>query len=217
MATMRVSDVVGGVAVKKRYDNYALMVLSDYFETLPAEQGKEGRRLPPKYRIKKDLPTIEEYHQQRNKKFTTNVDSLVDEAFSEIESLAEEMRSWYDNLTEGLQQTSKAEEINEAADTLEGIDRIDCPESADGIEVLRLPGLNVNSRSDRASDAQDMLTCAFEAVNDRVGELQDERDQKSGGEEKDELENRIQELESYSEELERAADEVGNVSFPGMY
>ncbi len=49
--------------------------------------------------------------------------SLSEPDFSEVESLAEEMRSWADNMSgTSLESTSKYEEIDEAASSLENID-----------------------------------------------------------------------------------------------
>lgn len=78
--------------------------------------------------------------------------------FSELECLTEEMTSWRDNMgNTGLVNTSKYEEVDEAASTLEGIDAsvdgcIDTPEDieslidelnqkADELEGVNFPGM----------------------------------------------------------------------------
>ena len=60
----------------------------------------------------------------------STAESEIESAKSTIEELRDEMQNWYDNLPENLQQSSKAEEIQEAVDNLETIlsdlENVDC-------------------------------------------------------------------------------------------
>jgi hypothetical protein len=121
----RVGETVGVIRLKNAYDQYVLMVLGGYLEKLETARTKtdsgKSRRLPASYNIAKQMPTVEEYKALKVKRFTSTAGSLMEEAYSEITSLAEEMREWYDNLTEGLQSTDRGQRVSDAADTLEGI------------------------------------------------------------------------------------------------
>lgn len=48
-------------------------------------------------------------------------ESEIENAKSTVEELKDELQNWYDNLPENLQQSTKAEEIQEAIDNLESI------------------------------------------------------------------------------------------------
>ncbi len=58
----------------------------------------------------------------------------VDVDTSELESLAEEMRSWADNMEESFGSTSKYEEVDECASNLENVDaEVDMPSFPDTV------------------------------------------------------------------------------------
>lgn len=59
---------------------------------------------------------------KRPKTYDTTIRDALEDGVSEIESLAEEMRSWYDNMPEGFQNAERGERVGEAADTLENAD-----------------------------------------------------------------------------------------------
>ena len=73
----------------------------------------------------------------RKQDVATQVEKAVEGLdLSEIESLAEEMRSWEENIQEKFSATQKYEEVSDAADALEAIDvcmdmEIDCKQAAE--------------------------------------------------------------------------------------
>lgn len=132
---------------------------------------------------------------------TTTVDAVVDEAFSEFEGLAEEMRSWSDNMEEKLSHTEKYERVSEAADTLENINRPDVGEKLTDIEVkyMSVNPRKLNSRAARRDNATYLLGLASDALNDAV-----EGDDEIGA-------------GDLASELDQAKEEADGVEFPGMY
>ncbi len=124
----------------------------------------------------------------------------IDAAFSEVESLADEMRNWYDGMPENLQGGDKGAQIEECADLLESVQPVPLPEelTSEGTdeEVVTVPKLKARaSRSDRLGWAINLLTASAEAIK------------KKGGDEA------IQTADS----LEEATQELEGAEFPGMF
>jgi len=207
---MRKDEIIGIARLHGIFGPYAEDVLSNRLERVPRPRTEKGRRLPAQFKITQDLPSKDEYKKLLEQKYTMYVESLIDDAKSEIEMLAEEMREWFDNLTEGLQQTDKAQTIEQTADTLEGIYLSDIPEGLDGVKVVYLPAKNANSREARASEASSMLHLAAGTIQEYSAEVRE-------GESNPEDTSQQDEWEEFAGELESAADEVDCCEFPGMY
>lgn len=136
----------------------------------------------------------------------------VNEAYSELESLATEMREAFDNMPEGLQGSDKGQAREAAADDLEGISEPDVPKSLDvetNVVKWTVPARSPSqerrlSRATRRDDAVQTLT----AVNDYLEKLQE--DSARSDEEK-------QEAADFVDELLSAIETAEGVEFPGMY
>jgi len=218
----KVGEVVGVIRIKNAYDQYALMVLGGYVERQETERKQtasgKSRRAAATYKIKKPMPNMAEYQQLKQKRFTSSASELMSEAYSEVTSLAEEMREWYDNLTEGLQQTDRGTRVEEAANTLEGISEQDSTDLMNEVEVYHLPSLDTSSRSKRAAEAASLLQSVAAACHDYVsehrGEAKTEDSDDSGTSYED---SDYDELDSIADQCENDAGEVEGVEFPGMY
>jgi hypothetical protein len=94
-----VGTVVSSTELEKQFGPNAPDVLGDRLEPLP-----RVRRERTKFRVvATDLPlTIADYEALELKRYTTTVGDLVEEAFSEIELLGEEMREAFENTPESL-------------------------------------------------------------------------------------------------------------------
>jgi len=143
--------------------------------------------------------------------------ALVSDAASEITSLKEEIEEWRDNMSNAnMEHLPKWEEVSEAADALDQAESQaqDAENTFDGLpdaaKVLNAKYLagKTTSRSSRAGECGAMLRI----VADRLRELaeMDEKLEKPKGVEP-------VDYEEAAEALESAADELDNVSFPGMY
>jgi hypothetical protein len=201
--------------INKQYGAHARTILSrlDYIDEVEDDDRKRGSMR--KYKVLKALPTVEEFRQLRTKHFTSTVDSLMDDAFSEFESLKEELESWYENLPEQFQQGDKGNMIEEAMNTLDQIDRPDIPDNAGTIEVYHQPAEKVESRSDRCSEAVSIVQDIISALNDKAEELREAATGKSEEEAKKEPDP--DDLESFASDLESAIGDAESVEFPGMY
>lgn len=225
----KVDEIVGVVRLKHSYDQYALMVLSGYVERQEAERKRtvsgKIRRSAATYKIKKEMPTPAEYEKLKQKRFTVTADELMDEAYNEISSLADEMRSWYDNLTDTLQQNDRGTRVGEVADTLEGISAQDSIELMSQVEVYHLPNLDSSSRAKRAAEVARMLQDVAAACHDYVSEnrpevkdedaavaVKDEEDSETSYEDSD-----YDELDSIADQCENDAQEVEGIEFVPMY
>lgn len=184
---------------------------------VPRKTKKEHR----KYALAEgvdNLPSSEELSDMIRKCYASSVESHLDGAFSTVEELGEEIREWWENLGENLQCSSKGEELEECADTLEYIERVEV--DLDKIKDLVISFMPTHSsyiktRSDRLGEAKDTI----HVVIDYLQEVLDSQEEDEGDgqpeivltdDEKESLEGIIQELETAVEGLE-------DVSFPSMY
>lgn len=137
----------------------------------------------------------------RFKPRTARLVDLVNEAFSELESLAGECREIVDNASEGLSQTQRIQTFEETANILEGLCE---PEVNKSIEDTQVTYSSMESsrkgrglsRANRCSEAVNSLNAVVEAL-----EQLPETDETSN------LKN----------ELEEAANEAEGCELPGMY
>ena len=231
-------DVITKIAVRVVFDPYfERVILGTHLEPLP----RAGRRAPITYRVKAPLPQPEVYRELRNQRFTTPLEDLLSAAQSEVETLAGELRDWHGNLPDGINNSDKAGEIDEAASTLENLSFPDVPDALTAIKVLHLPALEQDSRPKRNAEVVSMLEDAIGALNSRADELREaiedakkepdntgERDEESSAvapkaamtspDEEDETDPQemISQIESFVSELEEVKGELENVGFPSM-
>ena len=202
--------------LKNQFGDRYREVLGERLKQLP-RKGKER----PTFTVEADLPdTKGEYDRMQQKRFTTTVEALISDAFSEIESLGEEMREAFENTPKSLQGSGAGEARGEAADTLESLhsDQPDIPDICTEIEVYFLPPKDTSSRAKRASAAQDMLSSASGEIRSFIENYEEEEEEGKEGEEKEKKEAPdLDELESLADKLDEIGDEVGGVTFPGMY
>lgn len=136
-----------------------------------------------------------------------SVVDAVSEAFCELQSLGEEMRSWADAMEEKLSHNDKYERVSEAADALENISEPDYPDTLAVIKVKvqdPRPVRRVPSRADRCSFACSIL----EGCRDALEEFKnDTKNSETARDEADTL------LGAVSETIDNAE----SVEFPGMY
>lgn len=187
--------------LNKNYDKYAAIVLNDYLESLPHERKRGSSRT---YKLLKLLPTKEAYFELKIKKYTTTIQDLVSDAFSEFESLSSELQEWYDNLPEQFQNGDKGTTLQESSDTLSNLDIPDVSEEAGKIAVVFYPSLESNSRSSRCNEACDMLRTAMDVLREES--------------ENEELsEEHREEMTELADSLESVIDCAEGVEFPGMF
>lgn len=169
------------------------------------------------------------------------VGSFVSAAFDEVESLAEECRSAYDNMTgSGMSDENPAvQRWGEVADLLEGVERCDdeAPDGADELaavtSILVPTRKKYNpSRATRCTNAQSMLEAAASACREEAERIRSEAEDndhepeegedeasdpaleaENGETDADEL---AQSLEEYADKLDEAANELSGAEFPGM-
>jgi hypothetical protein len=162
---------------------------------------------------------------------TYTLEEAWDEAFSEIEGLAEEIRSWYDNLQgTNFENSDRASMLDDAATTLENVYRPDCPEAIKDIQVVCLVSVPKSKRqgTSRAVRLENALTL----IQDISSVIEDEDNMKeqikkyleaSGNEYKTEedLESAIQEAydeaSSFKDDIDGVYGDLdGSVEFPTM-
>ena len=142
------------------------------------------------------------------------------------EALKDELQEWYDNLPENFQNGSKGESLQEAIDALESANKPDIPEGiGDAAIEYTLGTKSRKSRSDRRNDCVTMLQAASECIQTEVTRLEElDYDEDSGDELADddpqteeERDTKVDELQTFVDEIDDATTEFENVEFPGMY
>jgi hypothetical protein len=211
-----VGMIVGSAQLTKTYDGYFTQLISNRLERQKAEKGKptkkgRERRLPTKYKIIAQLPDMNEYITLKTERFTVSVRTLIEDANAEVEELKDEMRTWYDNLTEGLQNTDRGQRVDESANSLENITTPEIDDRIlslvlDNITTYYLTPLKVGSRADRAIDAASKYRAAKEAIEDWMEEHKPKK-----------LSVDWDSLKSLADECDGPADDLEDIDFPGMY
>lgn len=201
---VNIGDIVISTYLQQRFNGQAPQVLAS--NNLISEEERQPRQ-QRRYKINKELPSKEAYLLLHRKFFTTSVTGLVDDAFSEIEELRNEMQERFDNTPESLQQTEVNQAVEEAANVLRDIEQPDIPNIIGELEVFFVPAADLGSRAKRASNAAFMLDTAAAALL----EWADEEKNKTN------FPEQVEEVEQAADELEELSSTLSDVEFPGMY
>jgi cell fate (sporulation/competence/biofilm development) regulator YlbF (YheA/YmcA/DUF963 family) len=202
---MTADTIITGIALKKTYGGHAVAILSGRLEALPRERKKGAKQ---KYKVVSNLPSLEEFQALRAKRFTTTVDALVADAFSEFESLKDELQEWYDGMPENLQGAQKGDDLQSAIDALANLEAPDVPNCATNLQTVYIPVEKVESRPDRRDDAVARIDTAIDVLNDAMDD--DDSDVKYTDEQKEEMQQLI-------DDLENAKNDAEGVDFPTMF
>lgn len=62
-------------------------------------------------------------------KYKGILEDALEEIHGKVTDLGEELREWFDNSPEGLQNSDKMQRVSDAADTLEGLEKPEVPEA----------------------------------------------------------------------------------------
>jgi len=200
------TDTISKMMIKKQYKSgHALSILlgSDYLK--PIQRTKKRER--QKYTVTMTLPTPDEMTALIHKKFTNHLEDLVDDAFSEIETLGEEMREWADNMPESLQGGDKYSTIDETANMLDEAvgEKPEILSVLVGVSVLHIPSVAIVSRADRCYEA----TAALDSVGSYLEDVIDELDVKSG--------EAFDALQEYKGMIQEISSNLEGAEFPGMF
>lgn len=199
MKRIKVGDVVGIRKLRNAFGTkcpHLVSILGDALQSVPRESRKERR----KWTVMAELPAQEEYPKLRAKRFTTTVGALIDDGYSQAESVGEELRDWYDNLPESFQMAEKGELLDEGANAVENAvceKPDDLPERIADLPAVYVPGVGT-SRSAQLCEAAEMLRMALSELPE--------------SDEDEDLD-----LDGVRSTLEQAADEFEGVECPGMF
>jgi len=157
----KVGRVVSAKKLEGQFGPHYWDVLGECLHVKPKKKG------PPSFKVIKELPkTAAEYQDLHQKRYTTTVKALINNAFSEIEELTTEMQDAYLSMSEDLQTSDVGLRRKDAAERLEllVIDKPDTLVSASKFEAFFLPTADLSSRSKRAGNAGAMLRAASVAI-----------------------------------------------------
>jgi hypothetical protein len=187
------------ISLTKAFDGHVFEVMESHF-VIVLEKG----RLP--FRIIESLPTKEEYLKIRDEFFTHTLEYHVASAYSEIETLADELNDAYESMPDGLKDGELGERRAETSrELMEITDEVPMvPEVFASVELLHIPSTKVSSRGDRAKEAASRM----EAVAKKLSEIvQNTKIRKSVA----------ATVEEVLDQLTDHASAVRDVEFPGMY
>ena len=137
----------------------------------------------------------------------------LDQAFSILEVLGEEMRDAFDNTPENLQSSSIGEAREQAADELDQLSKPDVPKLVEDMPVSwREQSMTARqqaklSRSDRRDRSVNILENMVDALAARLEEL----DKQEG----DGIEEQKEEIAAFKDELDDLVSGACAVEFPG--
>lgn len=169
-------------------DPYALEVLEEMLEEIPDKNRVQM------YRTKWTLPDKEAFLLLKQKKYTVEMSSLLEEAFSEIEELGNELEAWYDNMPENTKESERAYTLEQSKDDLQNIQPVILPKELENTTMVYYPSLKpATSRASRASVVEGQLRAVAEELNEIEGH------------------------DDLIRDIEEAADALSSVEFPGMF
>jgi len=137
----------------------------------------------------------------------STIKNAVEEALNDLTGLAEEIREVVDNAEGGLANTPRIQTLGETADTLDGINEPEIDGAIGDIELeytqSQGSGRRGLSRSARRDNAVSILDSCISTIQEKADALEE-------GDQKEELEGLVNELE----DIKGAAEEC---EFPGMF
>ncbi len=133
-------------------------------------------------------------------------------AFSEVESLAGECQEIVDNASEGLSNTQRIQTLGETADRLGNVSEVDVPECIASLVIDYSESVNTNkrrspSRAVRMENAVTILQAGVDAAQGIIDETDNE----------DYDEDERAEIEEFINEIESVISEIEGAEFPGMF
>lgn len=148
----------------------------------------------------------------------TTIANAISAAFSDIESLRDELQEWYDNMPEGPQGGDKGQQVQDCIDQLEQSQEPDesdyCTEWKE-LAVQYSPFHSTAkkamraSRATRCAEAAYVLGHAIEVLDTWIAEQR--RGQREG------VDDVIEAADEMLDLLNTAKDEWEGAEFPGMY
>lgn len=144
---------------------------------------------------------------KRNATVTGTVGSFVEDALSQLEELAGEMREWADTLEENFSHTEKYTLVEQAAGELEAIEEFDVTEDFADMVVQAVQDQRVRpSRQRRCDNAVVLLEAALAVVEavEKTERYCDDQDYRH-------------EYDCLWDSIREAIDTATGVEFPGAF
>lgn len=160
------------------------------------------------------------------------IEGAVSDAFSDLESLRDEMTDWRDAMEDKLSHTDKYSQVSDTADALDVVDNtIDVPAEIQGVAIQAGQMVNRNkrkgcSRSVRCSNVGMLLEAAKEGAEVVLTDGVDEGDEElpelleediARGERMLLTAELRQAIEQFVDEVSELIDNLSGLEFPGMY
>lgn len=203
----KAGTILTAARLTRLYDSHChkVFVSTGHCESLPRGKGQQQR-----YKVLKDLPAVTHYQTLRDTKYTHELGSLVSDAFSEAESLKDEIQDWYDSLPGQFQEGDKGDQLQEVISTLDDASEPSVPACLEKIPVVFLPPTKITSRADRMGSAVGQLQAVLEKL-DEITEVLQALPIPS-----EEEVDKLSEADDLRTEIDEAISTFESVEFPGM-
>tara|TARA_R110000824_G_scaffold82382_3_gene206479 strand:- start:2402 stop:3145 length:744 start_codon:yes stop_codon:yes gene_type:complete len=175
-----------------------------------------------KVSVVRELPTVEEFQVMSDSVFKTSAENVIDNAEVEVTLLRDELQEWVDNLPEGLDQTCKAEELEEAINELdEAIDEIGLVVLQDRDADVICPIIKTRGKYPSRASRRDQIVAdlgkLYDVLQADIDDLEVMKDDEPDGYEYDAIVLRIEDTVNTSENIEAIKDRLDEILFPGMF
>lgn len=182
-----------------------LCIKLQYLKVLGSRISRGSRTFEQNGDLPPDLSSIMFAY---NMQFVQAVDQVCEDAMSELADLRDDLVSWRDGMSgTGLENTSKYEEVDEAANALEGVDleSYDVPDEVSEIMVEARPAYDDRleqsmSRDKRLANAVAWLTAIHDELDGNPN-----------------IEDESGEVRVWLDEVQQAVDDLEGVTIPGMF
>ncbi|MBN1570701.1 MAG: hypothetical protein JXA73_22855 [Acidobacteria bacterium] len=205
--TLKKKNIINVIKLKKMFGPYASdLEAMKFVEPLP--RSKRGEIRP--YKIRKPLPSNEEFQQLLRDRYTFTVQEIISDAFEEFMFLSAELDDWYNNLPEGLKNSNKGSMLQDARYIFENLnEEPEISEKLGNLKIVSLPALMPWSPS---------APCAAACIglNDVIELLEDENEISARLKDDEEVDKLISEAEEVACELRNILYEAEIVELPDM-
>lgn len=198
-------SIVTSQFLKKQFGDHAAAVLAQSLTRLERKKGETQR-----YKIINPLPSKDEFIVLRNNRYTFALTALINDSWAELESLKDEIQSWYDNLPESFQNGEKGDALQDVINTFDNCSEPTAPEedSALGkLKIICIPAVDVKSRAARLDEVVKQFQACIDELNKLAAMKPEDRPEGIG----DDLGTELK------DELEAIINEINDIEFPGAF
>lgn len=152
---------------------------------------------------------------------TTTLADAIEDGYSRLSSLKDEVQEIVDNAPEALQDSDRIQTLEQTCSSLDGVDSTpDVPLGVADMTVKYTEDQRKSrshSRASQCAEACDVLRAAVEAMDEWIEDADDRKDGKMSPAEQQEQDEELEEVKSLRDEVQDMLDNAEGCEWPGMY